>query len=228
MPRTDPMDLLYSFEGQGQDALNNLKGLQSGFSGINSASDVKSRYGIKDIGSTYDPFFKNLAQNRARRLAGTQARAGRSASPEMSFSNVENDYEQGLNQLLGQKGQAEIGQQSEIANLLQNALSQNNQFGLQKNQLQGNMASNLFGNRLNLEQFNRQGEGPTWLDILGTIGGVAGKAAGGLVGAPSTTFDFGSTSPTMPKLAATPNAPNNSADIWKNFASRTQAQPRTF
>lgn len=190
MPRPDAMDLMYSFENQGQQALSGLGGLNSAFSGISNASDLRSKYGIKDTSATFAPLFKSLAQNRSRRMQGSAMRAGRSASPEMTFSNVENDYENSLQNLLGNQGQADIDMQKTVAGLLQNAFSSRDQFGLNKYGQMGQMASNLFGNRLNLEQFNRQGEGPGFMDILGTVLGAAAPVAGAAIGKPTTNFNF--------------------------------------
>lgn len=191
MPRPDGMDLMYGFEQQGQNALSGLGNLQSSFSGINTAQDARQRYGIKDVNSMFDPLFKSLASNRARRMQGAATRAGRSASPEMTFSNVESDYEQGLQGLLGNKEQADWQQQQFIANLLGNAQGSQDRFGLGKYTSMGNMASDLFKNRLSLEDWNRQGEGPNFMDIAGLVLGTGGKVAGAALGAPTNTFNFG-------------------------------------
>lgn len=196
MARPDGMDLMYGFESQGQNALTGLGNLQSAFSGINTAQDARQRYGIKDVNSMFDPLFKSLASNRARRMQGAAARAGRSASPEMSFSNVESDYEQGLQGLLGNKEQADWQQQQFVANLLGNAQGANNQFGLQKYMGMGNLASGLMQNRLGLEQFNREGEGPGFWDIAGSILGTGAKVAGSALGAPKSVANYYTTNPT--------------------------------
>lgn len=191
MPRADGMDLMYGFENQGQQALTGLSNLQSSFAGINSADQARSRYGIKDTAATFDPLFKSLATNRARRMGGSVMRAGRSASPEMSFSNVENDYESQLQNLLGNKGQADIQQQQFVANLLQGAQGGQDQFGLNKANQMISGSSGMMRNRLALEQFNREGEGPGFWDIAGTILGQGAKVAGSALGAPTTNFNFG-------------------------------------
>lgn len=185
------MDLMYSFENQGQSALNGLDELKSSFSGINNASDVRSKYGIKSTAASFAPMYKMLSANKAKGMQGAQFRSGRSASPEMSFSGEEGNYQNGLNSLFAQQEQADTGQQSMVAQLLQSALSGNNQFGLQKAGLQGQMSSQLMGNRLNMEQFNRQGEGPKPWDIISSILGAAAPIAGAAAGKPSTNFNFG-------------------------------------
>lgn len=190
MPRPDGMDLMYGFEQQGQNALTGLGNLQSSFAGINSAQDARSRYGIKDTSTMFDPLFKSLASNRARRMQGGVMRAGRSASPEMSFSNIESDYENSLQNLLGNKEQADWQQQQFVANLLGNAQGANNQFGLQKYTGMGNLASGLFNNRLGLEQFNREGEGPSGWDIAGMVLGTGAKVAGAALGAPKSISNY--------------------------------------
>jgi hypothetical protein len=53
------------------------------------------------------------------------------------------------------------------------------------------MAGNLFNNQLNKAKFDREGEGPKFLDILGTVLGGGAKAAGAIAGGGTTKFDFG-------------------------------------
>jgi hypothetical protein len=185
MPSYDPnFSQMEGFQQQGQGALTGLTNLDSSFSGLNNATDVRSRYGIKDTKSMFDPLFKSLASNRARRMQGSVMRAGRNASPEMTFSNVEGDYENGLQGLLGSQAQADQDQQKFIASLLGNAQGARDTFGLNKFRGMGDMASGLFRNNMGMEQMKFDTSGPSFWDIAGSLLGAGAKVGGAALGAP--------------------------------------------
>ena len=195
MARADGMDLMYSFEDQGQKALSGLSGLESSFAGINTANDVQNRYGLKKTEDVYAPLFKMLEAQKAKRMRGATLRAGRSASPGMTFSDIEYDSENSFQNLLSGKAQSDVDQQKFVASLLGNAQAGNNQFGLNKFGQMGQQASSLFNNRLNLEQFNRAGEAPGFGDIAMSIFGAAAPVAGAWLGRPQNTFSFSTDNP---------------------------------
>jgi hypothetical protein len=189
--RPDTMDLMYQGLGQGNQAYQGLSGLNSQFAGINTAKDVQSQYGLTDIQKQFAPLFKMLSNQNANERRAAQFRVGRSASPEMTFSNLGQNAELGMTDLLGKQGQAQIGREDFIANLLGQAKNANNAFGLNKFQGLSGMADRNFNNSLNLSQFNRAGEGPSFLDILGTVAGAAAPFLGGpIAGAAGTAFNF--------------------------------------
>jgi len=204
--RTDIQDIAQLGFDQQQSALTNLGGLNSSFSGINNAGDARKTFGIKGTDEVYAPLFKMLAGNRGRRMRGASLRAGRSASPEMGFSNVEGDYENSLQGLLGQKGQADLGQDQFVANLLSGGFNSRDQFGLNKYSGMGALAGNIGQGAISRGQFDREGEGASWLDIAGMITGAGAKVAGAAIGKPSTTFDFG----------------NGNAPGWAEFVERNR------
>lgn len=190
MPRPDPQDRLLSFENQGQNALSDLSKMTSSFSGLNTAGDVRSRYGIADSKTMFAPLYQRLAGNRARRMQGAATRAGRSASPEMTFSNVEADYENSLQGLMGDEARSDQEQQRFVASLLGNAQGARDSFGLNRTRGMSDMASGLARNRLNWAQFDREGEGPGFWDIAGSILGTGAQVAGSYLGAPRTDIKF--------------------------------------
>jgi hypothetical protein len=169
-------DQLDRYQNQAQGALSNLNQLTSGYSGISNLSDIKNRFGISsDVSGQFNPLFKNLAANRSRRLRGAGLRAGRSANPELGFSDIEQGSEESLQGLLGNQAQAGLNQGNFAAQMLSNVIGSQDQFGFNKAQagLQG--ANQLFGNQLNAEQFRYNTREPSFLDTVGTVlGGVAG------------------------------------------------------
>lgn len=173
------------------DVYNRLGKTESAFSGINSAGDVRERYGIKTSPDMYAPLFRMLAANRGRRMQGAAMRAGRSASPEMSFSDIEGDYETSLNDLLGKQASYDQDQQRFVANMLHSGFGARDQFGLSKLGSMGNMASGIFGNRLEKEKFDYATQPAGLGDILGSILGIAAPIVGARVGRPENTFNFG-------------------------------------
>lgn len=186
----DTQDVMRGFEWQTGNQVANLQGMTSAFHGLNTAGDVRAKYGIKDTSAMFDPLFKSLATNRARRLSGAAARAGRSASPEQSYAAAEQDYEGGLNELLGKKSQADVEQQMAVANLLHGAKGQQDSFGLGKSgQILGGLGQ-AHGMTLGREQFNMQNKPPSFGDYFTQILGSGVKAAGSMFGAPSSVFNF--------------------------------------
>lgn len=191
MPRPDGMDVMLGAEQEQQGALSDLKNLESGFSGINNAGDVRSRFGVTSTKSTFAPLYQRLANRKRSNMRGAALRMGRNVSPGMSFSDVDQSSEDSLLGLMGQEGSAEQEQQRFVAGLLQNAIGSKDQFGLNKATTRGNMASSIFGNRLNLEQFNRAGEGPGLMDIIGSVlGGISSPLSALLSPKPTTNIDM--------------------------------------
>ena len=184
---------LDSFQNAGSAGLSGLQGLNSNFTGINNAADARAKYGITDVGTTFDPLFKTLAANKSRRMQGSVTRAGRSATPEMTFSNIEGDYENSLQNLLGNKGMAQQQQEKDIAGLTQNAFSGADQFGLNKNNSIINGANTMLSGELgrNEQDWKEEQSKAKWYDVLGSIVGAGAKAAGaGATGGASQAFDW--------------------------------------
>jgi len=189
----DTQDIMRGYEWQTGNQLENLKGMQSSFSGVNDAASTRAKYGIKDTSTMFDPLFKSLATNRARRMQGASMRAGRSASPEMSFSNVEQDYEGGLQDLLGKKNMADNEQQQYVANLLRGAQSGQDSFGLNKSNSLVQGYGQAHGQVLGRERFNMENKPTSALDVGMAVLGAGTKVAGAAAGAPvSKVFNFAS------------------------------------
>lgn len=186
---TDFTDI-YGYQEQGQNALNQLAGMESGFKGLNTTRQVRSKFGITDPSQMFTPLFQNLATNRARQLAGAGMRAGRSASPEMTFSNIEEGYGNALSSLLGEKARSSQEQERFVAGLLGQSLGSQDEFGLRKTGQMGNMANQLAQTGIGLKQAEYATREPSLFDILSTIlaGGV--DVAGKFAGAPRSTFNF--------------------------------------
>lgn len=179
MARPDPQDLWYQAFGGGQNALQNTQSLQSGFSGINNVGDVQSRFGVSsDTSGIYNPLRRQLAAQRGSAEARVGARAGSSATPEGSlFAPIEQGYQGGLNTLASQEGQSNISQGNFAANLLQGALGSQDQFGLQKNQLAGNLASGLMGSDVNYQNAQYQNRDPQFMSYLMQLLGMGSNVA---------------------------------------------------
>ena len=167
---------------QQQSILSGLMGQQSQFSGVNDAGTLKAKYGIQDVGSTYAPLFKMLAQNNAKNMRGAQLRAGRSASPGETFSDTQRNNEQGFQGLLGNEGEAKVNQGNSIAQMLQQSLGAQDSFNANKYAQGGNMANNIFGNQLKSNEWDLQSSGPNFGDILGTLAGAASNPLAALLG----------------------------------------------
>jgi hypothetical protein len=145
-----------------QSILGGLMGQQSQFNGVNDASTLKAKYGIQDVGETYAPLFKMLAQNNAKNMRGAQLRAGgRSASPGETFSDTQRNNENGFQGLLGSEGEAKVNQGNSIAQMLQQSLGAQDAFNSNKYAQGGNMANNIFGNQLRSNQWDAKQQGPS-------------------------------------------------------------------
>lgn len=174
-----------------QQAASGLSGQQDAFGGIQNAGDVKSIFGIKNVSDIYAPIFKTLAANKASTLRGAALHSGRDASPDMTYSNIEQGAEDQQNNLLGQEAGAENTQSMGIANMLQGIKGEQNQFGLQKNQALGQLGSSYFQNMLGKQNSDFQTRKPGFGDYLTSILGTAAKVGGAALGMPSTGFGGG-------------------------------------
>lgn len=167
---------------QQQSILGGLLNQQSLFSGVNDASTLKAKYGIQDVGSTYAPLFKMLAQNNAKNMRGAQLRAGgRSASPGETFSDTQRNNEQGFQGLLGSEGEAKVNQGNQVGQMLAQSLGAQDAFNSNKYAQAGNQANNVFGNQLRSNQWDLESRGPNFGDIFGTIAGAASNPLAALL-----------------------------------------------
>lgn len=120
---------------------------------ISSVADVEKQFGLSsDTSGIFDPLYKRLATQKAGSLRGAALRAGRSASPGMTFSPIEQGYNQDMLSLLGKQGETQLDQKRFIANMLSN-----------------------------ISQFNAQNQGPGLFDYFSTILGAASNPVAALL-----------------------------------------------
>ena len=185
MPRPDPQDQWQTgFEGA-SGALRGAQGLQSGFSGINTAGDIRSRYGLgTSTASVYDPLRRNLGASRGSALARASARSGGSATPGSSlFNPIESAFAGQEENLASQQGQSELGQQDFIANLLQSAMGSQDQFNLQKQGLIGSLSQGLMGGSLAKRQADYSQQDPQFMQyLMQLLGSASGPVTAALKG----------------------------------------------
>jgi len=166
------------------DVITQLADLQSTTGGITDKSSLEKTFGVDPnlVGNIFGARKRQLASGRARALSSASARMStRAATPEVAFGGIESGFADASSNLGAAQGQAELSQQQSLMQMLYNILQGNNQFNLQKNQLQ----TQALGGQLQEQQY--EDSKPGFFDDLMSVlsfGTQAAGAAGGLGWAP--------------------------------------------
>ena len=166
-----------AFQGQLKrydKVIGDLGNLPNEFAGINSISDIYTKYGISPFSSsTYAPAKRSLGTSLARsRSALTDRLGGRSANPEYAFSGLEGAHAGAYSDLLGQEEQAKVGSERFGAGFLANILGQKqgaNERGVDRRLSAEQMRANAIR-----DYIASLSDSSTFDDIL-AIGGTAAK-----------------------------------------------------
>lgn len=173
-----------------QGQMSSINSMQSPFAGINS-QNVNSTYGLtpfnmsgwtSDVNKAYTPLYQNLATGAAKNRSNAAARMGAGqATPEARFAPIDSGYNSAMSQLEGQQGQQTLqgyqlqqNQQDFVANLLQSAFGNTQNFNLGKVGLQNSAINNYLGSL---------SDNSTFSDILNGVG-TAAQVAGTFMGIP--------------------------------------------
>jgi len=170
------------------DLITQLADLKNPMGNITDTSSLQKTFDINPnlTGSIFGARKRALMGNKARSLSSASARmSGRVANPEAIFSGVEGDYANAFGNLEASQGQAELGQQQYLTQLLYSILQGNNQFEFQR---QG-MQSQALGGQLQEKQYEENKPGPLD-DLLAVLGG-AGKFLGTGIGGGQTLLGGG-------------------------------------
>ena len=153
-----------------QDILGQLAGTDYSLGGVNSAKDVRKRFGLSaDVRSVFGPAKANLATRRAQSLSSASARMGnRYANPEAGFAGIEGEYAGAFGDLESQEANARLGDEQNIAQMLLKILSGGDEFGLRKLGMQ----SNVLGQKKEEDRYEDSKPG-LFDDILAILGGGA-------------------------------------------------------
>jgi hypothetical protein len=165
------------------DALFNETGkLQDAFAGIGSLGDVQTKFGIKrrtakDVSRTFDPARRNLATRLARSRSAAAGRMGSGlATPEAVFAPIESTYADAFGDLESRAAQTglevERGDERYAADFLDRIFGNQNQFGLQKQNL---LLSNRQAKSAALQDYLNSLDADSTLDDILGIAGTAAK-----------------------------------------------------
>ncbi len=177
MPRPDLQDMFYGNIAQEQDLANRLRGSRSAFSGLNTAGDIRSRFGLGgDTSGIYAPLHRALSRNRGDALARASARAGGSASREGSiFAPIESAYGGAEEQLYGAQGQSDLQQQQLVAQLLQGSMGAQDTYGLNQTGMLGSLLGGMNQQIGQHRQLDYQLQDPGFMDYLMQVLGMGSR-----------------------------------------------------
>lgn len=167
----------------GENSLTKLMSLRSGYEGINTANDVNSKFGLSKTSDIFTPLKRALASQASGNRRAAAFRSGRSASPGMTFSSIDESYSNALAQLLGQEGQNKQSMEQFRAGLLDKSIGSKDSFNLNQSVSSGNLATGLAGARLNQAGLKDQLESsPGFMDFVGTLLGAASNPVAAMLG----------------------------------------------